>query len=260
MKKMTTTGILGLGLALSPPSYSDTLFGIYAGGGSINYDLSGDFTDLNQAGASSVDLEQNLGLSGDRGNYIYIALEHGIPILPNIKLAHSDIQESATNTLSENISFGGTTFPIGSIIATNIDFSHTDLTLYYEILDNWISLDAGFTIRTFDGELSAFGRHPLLPGISLNANEDLDFTAPLLYGKARFDLPVTGLYLGAEVNWIGIGDAQLYDAWAHVGYVFGFGLGLEAGMRNLGMELDDVEDLDADIDLKGTYIAATFHF
>ena len=31
-------------------------------------------------------------------------------------------------------------------------------------------------------------------------------------------------------------------------------------MRNLGMELDDVEDLDADIDLKGTYIAATFHF
>ena len=260
MRKLTTISVLGMGLVLSPFSYSDTFFGIYAGGGSIDYDISGDFTDLDQPTTGSVDLEQDLGLKGERGNYFYIALEHGVPLIPNVKLARSDIQESAFNTLSDTISFGGAIFPAGAQLATNVDFSHTDLTFYYEILDNWINLDVGLTVRKFDGKLEAIGRYSLLPGLDIRANEDLDFTAPLLYGKARLDLPLTGLYVGMEANWLGVGDAQLYDVWANIGYVFGFGLGLEAGLRNLGMELDDVEDLDADIDLEGTYIAATFHF
>lgn len=108
--------------------------------------------------------------------------------------------------MSENIFFGGIIFLIGLIIVINIDFLYIDLILYYEIFDNWISLDVGFIIRIFDGELSVFGCYFLLLGISFNVNEDLDFMVLLLYGKVWFDFLVIGFYFGVEVNWIGIGD------------------------------------------------------
>lgn len=256
MKRIATATALGLGLALSGSTYSDTVFGLYVGGGSISYDLSGDFTDL-EDGGNSIDFEDDLGLSGDTGTYFYVAIEHPIPILPNVKFAHSDISESGQNILSEEIEFDGVTFPAGTNLRTEIDLTHTDFTFYYEILDNWISLDLGLTARQFDGELSADGTYLVF---SDSAQEDLDFVAPLLYGMVRFDLPITGLYVQADGNWIGGGGAQLYDFWGKVGYTFNFGLGLEAGLRTLGLELDDVEDLDADVTLDGTYVAATFHF
>jgi outer membrane protein len=260
MKSIATATLLGLGLSLTSISQADTLFGLYVGGGSIDYDLSGDFKDLEQNNATLVDLESDLGLEGDSGNYFYIAIEHGVPILPNFKLARSEIEESARNVLEQEISFGDQTFPAGSNIQTDVDFSHYDLTFYYELLDNWANLDLGLTVRKFDGELQAKGFHPSFPTTIITANESLDFAVPLLYGKAQFDLPLTGLYVAAEGNWIGAGGAQLFDLWGKVGYTFAFGLGLEAGLRKFAFELDDVEDLDADITLDGTYIAATFHF
>lgn len=254
MKSLATATLVGLGLSLSNLSYADTLFGLYVGGGSIDYDLSGDFTDL-EDGGTAVDFEDDLGLEGDAGNYLYITIEHGIPILPNIRVARSEIEESARSVLSRNITFDGITFPTGTPINSHFDVSHYDFTFYYKLLDNWVNLDLGLTARKFDGELSASS--PLVSG---TASETLDFTAPLLYGKAQFDLPLTGLYVGVEGNWIGVGGAQLYDLWGKVGYTFAFGLGLEAGMRKMALELDDVEDLDADVTLDGTYLAATFHF
>jgi len=252
MKSLTNAAVLGLGLSLGATANADTIFGIYAGGGSISYDFSGSFQDLKNSG-TDIDFEDDLGFKGDSGNYYYIALEHPIPILPNVKIAHSDIEETARNQLSQTITFDGTTFTTNQLIASKMDFTHTDFTFYYEILDNWVSLDLGLTARQFDGEISA------TDGVN-SATQDLNFTMPMLYGKAQFDLPLTGLYAGLEGNWIGVGGANVTDVWAKLGYTFAFGLGLEAGLRNFALELDDVEDIDADATLKGTYIALTFHF
>lgn len=260
MKTIATATLLGLGLSLGTVTHADTLFGLYVGGGSISYDMSGGFTDLTEPSATEVDLERDLGLKGDTGSYLYVAVEHGIPVVPNIKVAMSDISETATNETDRDVFIAGEQFPSGSRIATAIDFSHFDATFYYEILDNWANLDLGLTVRKFDGEIDARGYHPSAPTLIVTANEALDFAAPLLYGKAQFDLPLTGLYVGVEGNWIGAGGAQLYDLWGKVGYTFAFGLGLEAGMRKMALELDDVEDIDADVTLDGTYFAATFHF
>lgn len=256
MKYIAAATLVGLGMSLTPAAYSDTIFGIYVGGGALNYDLEGDFTDL-ENGGSSIDFESDLGLEGESGTYVYVAIEHPVPFLPNIKLAVSDITETANTTLDSSIEFDGETFPAGSNVRTEIDLSHTDITLYYEILDNWANLDLGFTAKIFDGELTASGS---FGPTTYYAEESLDFTAPLLYAKAQFDLPLTGLYVSAEGNWIGAGGINFFDLWGRVGYTFAFGLGVEAGVRKLTLELDDVEDLDADLSLNGTYLAATFHF
>ncbi len=241
--------------AITQPATADVL-GFYAGGGQVNYDLSGEFVDL-EDGNTNVDFEDDLGLKGDSGSYIYVGIEHPIPLLPNLKIAHSEIDENGRNVLDEDIEFDDVLFPAGTAIDSKLDLTHTDFTFYYEILDNWVNLDLGLTARKFDGELSATGT---LLGNSVTAEEDLDFIAPLLYGSAQFDLPFTGLYVSADGNWIGVGDANLYDIWARIGYTFAFGLGLEAGLRRTGLELDDVEGLDADVTLDGKYIALTFAF
>lgn len=253
MKKTLTA--LTLGMCLSLHANADFI-GIYAGAGTISYDLSADFTDLT-GGATQIDLENDLGLKGDSGNYFYVAFEHPIPFLPNVKISHSDISESGTTTLNREIVFDGKTFPAGAEVVSTADFTHNDFTFYYEFLDNWVNLDLGVTARQFDGEISG---QASLQGNTVTATQPLDFVAPMLYGMAQFDLPFTGLYVQASGNWVGFGGAQLMDLWAKLGYEFSFGLGVEAGFRKLTAELDDVDDTDADITLDGTYLAATFHF
>lgn len=247
---------LPLLLSLSAPVFADTVLGIYAGGGSIDFDTSGSFRDLQDNG-TEIDLEKDLNLSGDTGTYLYLALEHGIPILPNFKIARTELEESARTRLDNDITFDGVTFPAGAVAVTEMDLSHTDFTFYYEVLDNWINLDIGLTARQFDGGIES---RATLGGNSATASLDLDFTAPLLYAKAQIDLPLTGLYVGGDVNWIGYSGSQFHDVWARVGYVFAFGLGLEVGYRQMKLDVDDIDDLEANVTIDGNYVAATFHF
>lgn len=239
-----------------PTAFADTVLGIYAGAGSIDFDTSGTFRDLQNEG-TEIDLKDDLGLSGDTGNYYYLAMEHGIPVLPNIKITRTDLDESSHYALSRNIIFDGTTFLANSTVISDMDLSHTDLTFYYEVMDNWLNLDLGFTARNFDG---GFHSQASQGGTTVTASIDLDFTAPLLYAKAQIDLPLTGLYVGADVNWIGYNGSRFHDVWARVGYRFGFGLGVEAGYRQLKLDVDDIDDLEANVTVDGNYIAATLHF
>lgn len=250
MKKLTLAACVSL--LATPAAMADTIFGLYAGGGSISYDLSGEIRDLENSG-TEIDTEKDLGLSGESGNYFYVAVEHFVPLLPNIKLSRSDISESSTSTLERSIVFDSQTFSFNEQVESKFDLSHTDATLYYELLDNWVTLDLGLTVRMFDGELSVRSSTDY-------AQEDLDFAAPLLYGKVKVDLPLTGLYVSAEGNAISVGGVEFIDLLAKVGYRFGFGLGVEVGLREIDFTLDDVEDLEADLSLSGTYAAATFHF
>ena len=258
MKKLATATLLGL--ALSAPAMADTVFGLYAGAGVIDFDTKGSLTDLKRSdptAAESIDFKNDLGISGDNANYYYLAIEHGIPILPNVKIARTDYTEDATSKLTRNISIDGQTIPANSDVRTNLDLSHTDLTLYYEILDNWVNLDLGVTARNFDGGLKVVGSNS---GIVVTATQDLGFTVPLLYGKAQIDLPLTGLYVAGEGNWIGYSGSHFYDVWAKVGYTFAFGLGVEAGYRRIQLTIDDVQDINGDLTIDGNYLAATYHF
>jgi len=102
------------------------------------------------------------------------------------------------------------------------------------------------------------GTNSLAPGVTITANQDLGFTMPLVYGRAEVDLPLTGLYVAGEGNWIGYSGSHFYDVWAKVGYTFSFGLGVEAGYRRIQLTVDNMKDINADATLSGNYIAATY--
>jgi len=232
-------------------AHADTVFGIYAGAYSWKADFSGDINDTDND--QTIDLEDELGLSDESSNVFYVAIEHPVPVLPNVRIQHTALDSSAEGRLEGNVTFDDVDFTFGENVATDIDLTHTDLTLYYEILDNWVNLDIGVTARVFDGEIK-------IEGVGDIAQVDVDATLPMLYVAAQFDLPLTGLSAGVGGNAIDYSGNTLLDLNAYVQYEFAFGLGLRGGYRTFTLELDDVDDIDSDLTLDGAYGALVFHF
>lgn len=252
MKKTTTSLILAGLLTASPAAFSDFL-GVYAGGGVWESDFSGDIGDRNRPGADLRDL----GLDDDRNQFYFVAFEHFVPLIPNIRLQQTDISLSSSATISQSFVLDGVGYIANDTVSSDFDLSHLDATLYYEILDNWVNLDLGLTFRKFDGEVSfnsaAQGR----------ATESIDETLPMLYAKAQFDLPFTGFYVAASGNYTSYDDSDVSDFTAAVGYMSNgllLDLGIELGLREFSVKLDDVSGLDADMKMDGPYASIYLHF
>ncbi len=232
----------GLACTLSSTAMADTL-GFEVGAYAWNQNLSGD---LASGKFSSVNVE-----SDETNNVFYALLEHPIPLIPNVRIQQTDLDLSATGSGFE---YNGV--PISSDVNSDIDLSHTDFTLYYEILDNWISLDLGITARAInDGSITiTSAEFPFPP-----ANFESDGVLPLLYVSARFDLPLTGLYVGADINGLGINDNSLIDYRVNLGYESTIGLGIEAGFRSFELDYDDDDD-KANLTIDGAYAGVFYHF
>ena len=97
--------------------------------------------------------------------------------------------------------------------------------LYYEVMDNWINLDLGVDLKRFDGEVSLAGES--------TSRLNIDEVVPVVYFSARFDLPFTGFYIGADLNNLAIGDSDVDDTTLMFGYETGTGIGIEGGLKVL---------------------------
>lgn len=170
---------------------------------------------------------------------LYALLEHPIPIIPNVLVSvntiENDAKDSSLNTL---------------------DSSFNDFILYYEILDNIVELDLGIGARQFTGDVS-----------DTTESYDVDPTLPVAYGKAQFNLPITGLSLGVSVLTGAASEDKSTDASAYVRWESTLGLGVTAGYRTLSSEFEvkDVADAGGDDitlspDLDGVFVSAFFHF
>lgn len=246
MKKV----MLASGLLLAAPLASADFLGVYAGAGQWQSDYSG------QLGDPDFDVDvSDLGMNESDNNYFYVAFEHPIPLLPNARIQHTSISSQQTGRVEETFRIDGETFTAGDEIDSDVDLTHTDFTLYYELLDNWVSLDLGVTLRQFDGYVTAEGSFT-------EQTVDLDEALPMAYGKAQFDLPFTGLSAGAQGNFVSYDDNNLTDLSVNVAYSFvetlALDLGVEVGYRQMNLEIN--EDVTADIDLKGPYAAVNLHF
>lgn len=243
--------IAPLGLMLAALNAQADFIGLHAGAGIWQPDLSGNFKSEGST-AADFDLERDLGYSDSTANTFYVAIEHPVPLVPNVRLERTSLSEKSTGSITGD--FNGQTYN-GSVKST-IDLSHTDFTAYYELLDGlaWINLDAGLTLRQFDGEIS----------IDSNAL-DIDAPVPLLYGKAAVDLPFSPFpaSVGAQINYLSISGVTVADQRFYVAAAAPLAVidvGAEVGYRNFGVELDDVGDLNADLTASGWYASATLHF
>ncbi|AMO67146.1 MAG: outer membrane protein [Zhongshania aliphaticivorans] len=198
-----------------------------------------------KAGSDSIDMNDDLGYDDETGKSFYVALEHPVPILPNIRLQSTDLDISEKGTLTKPYTFDGKVYTVGEEVQSTTDLSHIDGTFYYEILDNWVNLDVGLTVRMFDGEVS-------IKGASGEGAIEIDAPIPMAYVNARFELPLTGLYASALGNVIAYGDNKVTDMTLALGYELGI-LGLELGYRNFDVQLED-DNEEANVTVDGYFL------
>jgi outer membrane protein len=226
--------------------------GFTVGGAMWNHQPSGDFSYSESGVATDIDFEDTLGLSTDAEGFFWLSFEHPVPFLPNLKLQQTSLSSEGSEMVTQNIGFGDLTFT--GKVDSSISLNQTDIILYYEFLDNVVSLDAGLNIKKIDVEFKL--------STTLAGEESVSETlyVPMLYVAGRADLPLTGLYLGGSGSLISAQGSSFSDYQFNVGYESSIGLGVEGGYRILSIKIDDVADINTDFKFDGAYLGLFYHF
>lgn len=235
---------MGASMLVAAPAVSADILGVGATFGYWDADYSGTASKDND----QVDLERDLNLSGDSNANLTAYFEHPVPVLPNVRLAYTRTEQSGNGQIPtgyDNV-FGD--------VRSELELEQLDVTLYYEILDNWVNLDLGLTVRDFSGELLVQSR--TIPGQS--SKTEADAVLPLLYVAARFDLPFTGASVGGDANAISYDGDSVYDFNVYGQYELSL-LQLRAGYRQIALDYEDGDD-NLDIELSGPFISAGLRF
>lgn len=250
MQKLALTLASATALMLgSAPAQADFV-GIDASADYWNYDGAASVAQTNQT-------PENFDLGSQKQASIAVSIEHPVPFLPNVRVRHTSLKGDDTlNSLA--FAFDNKLY-IGDVNLA-LDFTSTDLILYYEILDNVVSVDVGIAAKQFDGELVVQGHAPLPTTSTVKFTE----TIPMAYASVGGSLPFTGFSFKAEAAGISYDGSSVSDIQAEVKYDFinnlVVDLGLKAGYRQLKVDLKDVENTDANLDFKGPYLGLEIHF
>ena len=238
-----------MALAL-PLSANADFLSISAGGGAWNADPSGSFKKTTDP--ADVDIKENLFWDTETNGYAFITLEHFVPIVPNARLMLTNIDQSGSGITS--FEFDGDIYS-GNV---NNDFSiqTLDLLLYYEVLDNIVSLDLGLNIRNLKVDYSITGT---VSGATTTTTDSLDETVPMLYVLVGGS-PWPDLIISGELSYVAYSGSSISDFTAKVAYTTNFFVGFEAGYRQQKYEFDDVSEADAKLDFDGVFAGAYLKF
>ncbi len=214
-------------------------------------DVTGSFKSKTSNTDSTINLKNDLGYKDDSSTSLSLSFEHPVPFIPNIKYSGYDLNSSSVKNTTGTLRFNGEDYS-GNINST-LDLSHNDIVLYYELLDNWVNVDLGLDFKKFDGKVS-------VSDTTRSGTIDVDETIPMLYLAARFDLPLTGMYIGANIQQLSVGDSSSEDTTLMVGYESKSGLGVEGGIKTFSLDLKDANNLDTNLEYDGIYLNGYFHF
>lgn len=210
---------------------------------------------------TSADLEDTLHWQSNENIVLKAYLEHPVPMLPNIKLGYTQLSQEGKGEVGD-FTWGGIYIPALGSIENSLDVRKYDLTLYYELLDNWVEADVGVTLGYIDGNIVVTALAGLDP-LSVSHTESTYFSLfmPTLYGKARFDVPNTDLSLQFEGDVFSYDDTTFCNYELSARYTFSIGLGIEAGYKALHLDSSDLADgLVVDMDFDGPYAAVVWDF
>lgn len=245
----------GIASLLTASVQADTLLGLYIGGHMWANQAEGSFGDgaNNQAAFDFKDENQ--------GSF-FIALEHPIPLIPNIKIASTTLDTVGGVTSSGSFIFDDNTYDVNSQLDTTFDANFVDYTFYYELFDNdLLTFDFGLTARDIDSQINVVGD---VSGTPTSGDLSVSGIIPLLYVNTIVGLPFTGFNIFAEANFLSYGDNSVYDYQIGVSYALldnlAVDLDLTLGYRALKLELDDVDDLYSDLTFDGIFAGAIIHF
>ncbi|KJF97134.1 TIGR04219 family outer membrane beta-barrel protein [Photobacterium leiognathi] len=164
--------------------------------------------------------------SDDTSGSYYASIEHFVPLVPNFMVRYNNIDTG------------------------NVAFEQSDLTAYYEILDNdLVALDLGVTVSKFGS-------------VKLNNDDRFSDWQPTLYGNAEIGIPATPLTVFAQANAGNFDGTRLFDGQAGVKYTIGLvaaDLNIRGGYRMMDYDFDKAKNT-GDVDLDGWFAGVEVDF
>ena len=246
---------LAAGLLLTPITAMADFAGFRVIGGSFDYEVEGTIRDSNSL-VNEVNLKTDLHLGDQSESFFYAYIEHPIPVIPNIRVGSTGMNLNGSGLATKSFTFNGVTFNQAFNTTTTINLDHSEIALYYEIIDVGVDFDLGLNVKIFDGEATL--TENTTPSTT---TEKLDFTIPMLYASLNVPLPLTGLSIGVEGSMISYDGNSLTDYLARIRYTTDFNLGIEAGLRTFDLTIEDTTDQTyGNIEVSGPYVSLFLYF
>jgi len=242
MKKLALVSAMLAAFVL--PAKADVL-GIYAGVQVWQSEADGGFSQ-----SSSID---DLSFNDEATANVYLKFEHPLPFIPNARVRLGTLEDRGVNS---PFTFGGTTFT--DSVTTTVDLTNNDATLYWELLDNDIvAFDFGLTVKNIDGDF-------IVEDDNESVSEDVSIWVPMAYAAAKVRIPFAGLYAYGDLNVGSFDDSDVTDYEVGIGYDLidniVIDVALTAGYREVSVELDDVDNVNADLEFSGFFAGLEVHF
>ena len=213
----------------------------------------------------------------------FVAFEHPFPLVPNLRISHTNFDTISRTNSMEEFSFPEGTTVHEALIDTDVEsrfnISYVDYTLYYQLLDSRsFSLDLGITARDFSGaitvteDITTVNNWDDIFGNPYTATRDDKFTneiktndiEPMLYIASNIGLPLKGMSVFAQGEFLLKGDRTISDY--QVGIIYDLidshmvDFNVIFGYRTVRMEFKSSDDLFSDPEIKGGFISIIAHF
>jgi outer membrane protein len=191
---------------LSASAQADTLIGIYAGADGI----------VNTGSSNNISADNKVV-----GSY-YLVFEHPVPLIPNVKLRYTQLDQSGSN--------GNSVDGIG----------------FYEVLDNIVKLDVGLGAKRVDDNGANIDK--TIPAAYVSAGGKLPFTG--LSAKAE-------VFVGKGID----ADFTDYNAEIKYNFIenVAIDLGVKAGYRDMQVNVDH-SGMSSNVKVQGPYLGLEAHF
>ncbi len=161
----------------------------------------------------------NVNNGDDTAASLYVAVEHFIPLVPNLRIRYNDIDTGS------------------------VAFGQTDYTAYYEILDNdAVAFDIGLTVSKFNA-----GKFE---------GESFSEWQPSLYGNVEVGIPMTPVSVFGDLNFGSYDSTSTVDGQAGVKWtlpLIAADLNLRAGYRVMDYDFDFIKNSDGKVKLDGWF-------
>jgi outer membrane protein len=220
--------------------------------------LNADYSKLSLSGrGGDHQFSQPLQFSDDGWQSGSIAFEHPLPLLPNIALRRQAASWAGNTQLAGNLQLDEYLFASQSTIDNSLDLKSTDLSFYYEVLDNsLLALDLGVTAMVYDVELAVTE-----PASRMRTASGF---LPLVYGNLTVQVWGTDTALFWQGHYTDYRDQQWAQTKVGMSYqvldLTALTFAVKFGWQHQSVKLTDTDQLDLDFQMKGPFLALEADF
>ena len=223
--------------------------------------------------SSTIVLDDDLDIKDTHGdfdnNYVYIDLDHFLPIIPNARVERLNYSTTSSAILKTNVKFGNVDFSQNQAVITEVDMVQTDLIAYWSVpllstvTAGILDIDYGLMVKKIDGYYAIYDKNNPSYGDKVDLNKNI----PMGYLAAKVDLPALPVSFEATHKVISYKDSQISDSSLKMSLTLPIPIPLidtkiDFGYRKQIFKIDDslISSFNSDIEAKGIFFGMSAKF